>query len=150
MLAQSDGRFTPVDVEVGIEDNGQSEIRKGLQPGQKVVVSGQFLLDSEASLKASTTRMAEMPGAQPPAAATHRGEGQIESIGEDEVMISHGPIPSMQWGPMTMGFKTPSGPPAGISAGQSVNFEFRLRNDGSFEIVSITPAPAKSTQGAIR
>jgi len=49
-----------------------------------------------------------------------------------------------------MGFKTPSGPPAGISAGQSVNFEFRLRNDGSFEIVSITPAPAKSTQGAIR
>jgi Cu(I)/Ag(I) efflux system membrane fusion protein len=150
MVAQSDGRFTPVDVEVGIEDNGQSEIRKGLQPGQKVVVSGQFLLDSEASLKASTTRMAEMPGAQPPAAATHRGEGQIESIGEDEVMISHGPIPSMQWGPMTMGFKTPSGPPAGISAGQSVNFEFRLRNDGSFEIVSITPAPAKSTQGAIR
>ena len=152
MLAQSDGRFTPVDVEVGIEDNGQSEIRKGLQLGQKVVVSGQFLLDSEASLKASTTRMAEMPGAQPPgsAAATHRGEGKIESIGKDEVTISHGPIPSLQWGPMTMGFKTPSGPPAGISAGQSVDFEFRPRNDGSFEILSITPAPAKSTQGAIR
>jgi Cu(I)/Ag(I) efflux system membrane fusion protein len=150
MVAQADGRFIPVDVEVGMEDNGQSEVRKGLEAGQKVVVSGQFLLDSEASLKASTTRMAEMPGSTPAPAATHRGEGKVEDVGKDEVMISHGPIPSMQWGPMTMGFKTPSGPPAGISAGQSVTFEFRPGKDGSFEIVSIAPAPAKSTQGAIR
>ena len=152
IVAQSDGGFTPVDVEVGIEDDGRSEIRKGLQPGQKVVVSGQFLLDSEASLKASTTRMAEMPGAQPPpsASATHHGEGRIESVGKDEVTISHGPIPSMRWAPMTMSFKTPSGPPAGISAGQSVSFEFRRGNDGSFEIVSIASAPANSTQRAIR
>jgi len=32
-----------------------------LQAGQKVVVSGQFLVDSEANLKASTTRMSDMP-----------------------------------------------------------------------------------------
>jgi membrane fusion protein, copper/silver efflux system len=152
MVVQPDGRFAPVDVEVGIEDRGQSEIRKGLQPGQKVVVSGQFLLDSEASLKASTTRMAEMPGSPPAAAAasTHRGEGKVEEVGKDEVTISHGPIPSLQWPAMTMGFKTPAGRPSGISPGQTVMFEFRARNDGSFEIVSIAPAPAKSTQGAIR
>jgi membrane fusion protein, copper/silver efflux system len=62
VVAQGDGKFAPVDVEVGLDSNGQTEIRKGLQAGQKVVVSGQFLVDSEANLKASTTRMGDMPG----------------------------------------------------------------------------------------
>jgi Cu(I)/Ag(I) efflux system membrane fusion protein len=61
VVAQGDGKFAPVDVEVGLESNGQTEIRKGLQAGQKVVVSGQFLVDSEANLKASITRMGDMP-----------------------------------------------------------------------------------------
>jgi Cu(I)/Ag(I) efflux system membrane fusion protein len=61
VVAQGDGKFAPVDVEVGLDSNGQTEIRKGLQAGQKVVVSGQFLVDSEANLKASTTRMGDMP-----------------------------------------------------------------------------------------
>ena len=42
MLGEKDGKFAPVDVEIGVEANGQTEIRKGLQAGQKVVVSGQF------------------------------------------------------------------------------------------------------------
>jgi membrane fusion protein, copper/silver efflux system len=51
MLADANGAFRPVDVEVGLETNGRSEIKRGLQAGQKVVVSGQFLVDSEASLR---------------------------------------------------------------------------------------------------
>ena len=61
VVAQGDGKFATVDVEPGLDSNGQTEIRKGLQAGQKVVVSGQFLVDSEANLKASTTRMSDMP-----------------------------------------------------------------------------------------
>ena len=61
VVAQGDGKFAPVDVEAGLDSNGQTEIRKGLQAGQKVVVSGQFLVDSEANLKASTTRMGDVP-----------------------------------------------------------------------------------------
>jgi Cu(I)/Ag(I) efflux system membrane fusion protein len=49
MVVQGEGKFLPVDVEIGTEANGQSEIRKGLEAGQKVVVSGQFLIDSEAA-----------------------------------------------------------------------------------------------------
>jgi membrane fusion protein, copper/silver efflux system len=62
-VAQGGGRFAPVEVEVGIDHNGETEIRKGLQVGQKIVISGQFLIDSEANLKASTSRMSE-PAAQ--------------------------------------------------------------------------------------
>ena len=67
MVAQGDGKFAPVDVEVGMESNGRTEIRKGLTAGQNVVVSGQFLIDSEASLRGTTTRMGEAsaPAARP-------------------------------------------------------------------------------------
>lgn len=50
MLAEPKGRFRPVEVRIGREAGGQIEILAGLSQGQKVVASGQFLLDSEASL----------------------------------------------------------------------------------------------------
>jgi Cu(I)/Ag(I) efflux system membrane fusion protein len=148
VVAQGDGKFAPVDVEVGVDSNGQTEIRKGLQAGQKVVVSGQFLVDSEANLKASTTRMGDMPAsaAGQGTGVTHRGEGKVESIGKQEITISHGPIASLQWGAMTMGFKLPAtGLPQGIAVGNSVNFEIRQSKDGTYQITSIAPAQASRT-----
>ena len=65
IVAESEGKFRPQEVELGFESGGKSEIRKGLSEGDTVVVSGQFLIDSEASLRASGTRMegAEAPKA---------------------------------------------------------------------------------------
>jgi Cu(I)/Ag(I) efflux system membrane fusion protein len=136
MVAQGDGKFMPVDVEIGSEGNGQTEIRKGLEAGQKVVVSGQFLIDSEASLRATTTRMSGMP-----ATAAHRGEGKVESIDKEEITLSHGPIPSMQWPEMTMGFKVPAGGlPKNLAVGDTVTFEFQQTKDGAFEITHMKEA----------
>src|SRR5207244_4738718 len=59
IVAQGDGRFAPVDVATGIESNGQTEISNGVRPGDSVVVSGQFLIDSEANLKSAISRMGE-------------------------------------------------------------------------------------------
>ena len=59
MLAEEDGHFRPVDVEIGIETGGQTEIKRGLRAGQRVVVSSQFLIDSEASLKGIEARLNE-------------------------------------------------------------------------------------------
>jgi Cu(I)/Ag(I) efflux system membrane fusion protein len=59
MVAEGDKdgqRFHPVEVETGVESKGMTEIRKGLEKGQVVVASGQFLIDSEASLKAAAAR----------------------------------------------------------------------------------------------
>ncbi|MBX9898233.1 MAG: efflux RND transporter periplasmic adaptor subunit [Qipengyuania sp.] len=50
MLAGKDGRYQPAEVRTGREGGGRTEIVAGLAPGEKVVASGQFLLDSEASL----------------------------------------------------------------------------------------------------
>jgi membrane fusion protein, copper/silver efflux system len=57
ILAEGQGRFRPVNVEIGSEGAEQTEIRSGLMAGQTVVVSGQFLLDSEASLRGSQERL---------------------------------------------------------------------------------------------
>jgi Cu(I)/Ag(I) efflux system membrane fusion protein len=56
MVAKADGTFVPVEVQAGAEAGGKTEIRNGLQPGDKVVVSGQFLIDSEASLRGIEAR----------------------------------------------------------------------------------------------
>jgi Cu(I)/Ag(I) efflux system membrane fusion protein len=50
MVAGAGGRYQPVEVKVGREGGGKTEILAGLGEGQKIVASGQFLLDSEASL----------------------------------------------------------------------------------------------------
>ncbi|MDJ0860908.1 MAG: efflux RND transporter periplasmic adaptor subunit [Gammaproteobacteria bacterium] len=53
------GRFQPVDVVTGMKRGGRVEILYGLDEGDEIVVSGQFLIDSESSLQASFTRMTE-------------------------------------------------------------------------------------------
>jgi Cu(I)/Ag(I) efflux system membrane fusion protein len=57
MVSEGEGKFRPVNVETGAQSGGQTEIRSGLTLGQKVVVSGQFLIDSDASLKATEARL---------------------------------------------------------------------------------------------
>ena len=57
LLADDGGRFTPVDVVAGAEAGGQTEVKQGLKAGQRVVVSAQFLIDSEASLKGVEARL---------------------------------------------------------------------------------------------
>lgn len=56
MLALPDGRYRPAEVRTGREGGGKTEIVAGLTPGEKVIASGQFLLDSEASLTGIAAR----------------------------------------------------------------------------------------------
>jgi Cu(I)/Ag(I) efflux system membrane fusion protein len=70
VLGLGGGRFQPVEVEVGEESGDWIEISKGVKEGDTVVVSGQFLIDSEANVRASFQRM-ESPAAESP--AVHEG-----------------------------------------------------------------------------
>ena len=59
LIAKEGGKFFAREVKTGIESGEYTEITEGLEEGDKVVVSGQFLIDSEASLKGSLTRMSD-------------------------------------------------------------------------------------------
>jgi membrane fusion protein, copper/silver efflux system len=143
ILAQDDGKFAPVEVETGLEADGQSEIRRGLEAGQKVVLSGQFLIDSEASLRGAIARMGEpQAGGADPAASAYQSVGKVESVAKDEIILSHEPIAALKWPAMTMGFKPPArGLPKELKVGDSVRFEFRQGQDGKFEITTIERKP---------
>ncbi len=67
VLALGGGRFQPVDVVTGMNSGGKVEILSGLKAGDQVVVSGQFLIDSESSLQASFLRMDETAAPATPA-----------------------------------------------------------------------------------
>ncbi|MDI2143573.1 efflux RND transporter periplasmic adaptor subunit [Pseudomonas sp. ITA] len=62
MLAEDAGHYRPVEVRPGQESDGKTVILQGLEEGQKVVTSGQFLLDSEASLKGIVAAPLETDG----------------------------------------------------------------------------------------
>lgn len=151
VLALANGTFRPVDVEPGIEADGQTEIKRGLEAGQRVVLSGQFLLDSEASLKATTTRMEGASPAPDAAASRYTGEGEIEAIDKDAITLSHGPIPALKWGAMTMEFGLPAaGIPASLKPGQTVSFEFMLNKEGSAVLTRIEPVMRADIQPGMK
>jgi hypothetical protein len=68
VTALGSGRFQPVEVTPGIESDDWIEIRHGIKEGDVVVTSGQFLIDSEASVRASFTRMQSAEPGTPDAA----------------------------------------------------------------------------------
>ena len=81
IVQDPDGSFRPVRVRTGRSGDGRTEILAGLAGGERVVVSGQFLIDSEASLSGALERLGNrpvvvpreatvMPGGKPTASAT--------------------------------------------------------------------------------
>ena len=149
------GHFRPVEVEIGTEGGGQTEVRRGLQAGQRVVVSSQFLIDSEASLKGVEARLnaAESKPQAEDTTPRHEGDATVESLSRDALTLSHGPIPSLKWGPMTMDFKPPpQGLPNGLKAGDKVRFAFYMGTDNLPQLTAVTvqasASKAKPVTGA--
>ena len=150
IVAQPDGRFAPVEVQTGMDAAGQTEIRKGLQAGQKVVVSGQFLIDSESSLRASETRMGEAAPKEEAASkdAVHKGTAKVLSVdpASGRVELDHDPIASLKWPRMTMGFQAEDKSQlASIKPGDRVEFELyaEVKKEGEFTLRSIRRGAAR-------
>src|SRR5688572_15815376 len=149
ILALGDGKFRPTPVEVGAEAGGQSEIRKGLQEGDNVVHSGQFLIDSEASLGATLSRLegAEQKSTGP-AAAAYKGRGKVLDVNakEGRIELEHEPIPAMQWPAMSMVFLAEDKAQlSSLKKGDVVEFEVRAKpdKDGNYRLPKIAKAGGK-------
>jgi len=147
VILSVDGRFVPAEVAVGQEMGGRTEILKGLKAGEKVVASGQFLIDSEASLKGALARL-EGGNAKPAAGKLHPGSGSISDIdaAKGRIKMSHGPMPTINWPAMEMGFMV-ANPKLleGIARGDVVEFEMRGEpgKDGDYVIETLKKRGAK-------
>ncbi|MDR3323366.1 MAG: copper-binding protein, partial [Zoogloeaceae bacterium] len=133
IVATDKGRFVPVEVTPGQEADNRTEILAGLQEGEKIVVSGQFMIDSEASLRGTLARMDSARDAPEKAVAanTWAGTGVVNSVTENEIVLAHKAIPELQWPAMTMPFPLAQpGLAAAFSPGQSVRFSFSETETG--------------------
>ncbi len=89
-------------------------------------------------MRATSTRMQDVPAGDP-ATREHAGEGRITAIGNGTVTLSHGPIPSIQWGAMTMEFVLPPVPPSDLQLDEQVRFSFTMGGDGKPRLIKIEP-----------
>ncbi|QRY77305.1 efflux RND transporter periplasmic adaptor subunit [Pseudomonas sp. PDNC002] len=123
MLAEDQGRFRPVEVRLGQENDGLVAVLAGLAEGQRIVSSGQFLIDSEASLKGIEARTEEVPQATTTAPTVHEAEGRIVAIGAQGLTISHGPFNTLGMPGMTMTFPLARpGLADGMKVGERIRF----------------------------
>ena len=149
MLAGNGGRYQPAEVQLGREGGGQTEILAGLSEGEKVITSGQFLIDSEASLSGIRARPVNAAPAPKPSAPDapsgskeYASTGRIEAIEYGAVTLSNQPVPALGWSAMTVSFKlaNPS-MTRGYKKGDRVSFRFEQRQ-GESTLTSIAHSGA--------
>lgn len=112
IVALRDGRFQARTVTTGIESGDKIEILSGLKTGEKIVVSGQFLIDSETNLKAGLERLetsVNMSNANKVSEEKNtsvEGKGIIKAFNTSthSLTLQHEPIPALNWREMTMDF----------------------------------------------
>ncbi|MFP5425088.1 MAG: efflux RND transporter periplasmic adaptor subunit [Gammaproteobacteria bacterium] len=130
MLAEDGGRFRPVEVVLGQESKGQVAVLQGLQAGQRIVASGQFLLDSDANLKGieAATVQDSQPNAGP---ALHEADGRVVQIDGTQLTVAHGPFITLGMPGMTMTFPVADQSLLdGLKVGAQIRFGIRERDEG--------------------
>jgi Cu(I)/Ag(I) efflux system membrane fusion protein len=136
MLNQDEGGFIPAEVEIGREAAGRTEVLAGLAEGEEVVISGQFLLDSEASLSGLNIRPiggAVRGKTDDPAAEeqTYRTTGRVTKVTGNSITLDHPPVPELSWPAMVMPFGLARSSLAqGLAPGDNVEFTFTQHGTG--------------------
>ena len=138
------GSFRAQEVRIGDEASGQTAILEGLAVGDPVVLSGQFLIDSEASLIGTLARLDATEAARDDAPAQReqfQAQGVIENIVGRTWSIATDAIPALEMGAMSMDFTHPEHLPEGVfKAGARVDFSFFRNDAGEFEISKVEVA----------
>lgn len=139
ILARDDGGFEPAEVALGAAIGDRLEIVSGLSEGQRVVASGQFLIDSEANLTGVLERLRDGKAQATP--AIYESTGRVTAVDTNGVTIAHAPVAALSWPNMTMTFGW-GDLPHNVAVGDTVAFSFRKGGAGYvLSAISKTGAP---------
>ncbi len=82
-VSLGEGKFAPRSVRIGVrDDSGYVQILDGLRDGEQVVISAQFMLDSESKLREALRKMTEpqAPATTPAAAPTEQKKEKLDDL----------------------------------------------------------------------
>jgi len=171
LVQLAEGRFEPRDVKLGSRTDSYVEVMSGVNDGEMVVVSANFLIDAESNLKAairgfgpsgaggasdaapgasSGGAIAAAPGAKP-ASVGHKAAGTIKAVDAKSgtLSVAHEPVPSLKWPAMTMDFKAANEALlARLKPGDAIDFEFVERAPGEWVITKVAPRSAAEGSAA--
>ncbi|MEX1034060.1 MAG: efflux RND transporter periplasmic adaptor subunit [Cellvibrionaceae bacterium] len=139
VLARGEGRFKSVSVTVGIVGDRQVEIISGLEEGDHIVTSAQFLIDSESSKTSDFRRMdhdhddADQPQRVLVAATV------VNLMPEHRmVTVTHEAIPEWGWPIMTMDFTISEAVDLNaLREGADVHVEIARLADGQYQLSAV-------------
>jgi Cu(I)/Ag(I) efflux system membrane fusion protein len=156
VLALGDGRFRAQPVEVGMEAGDRIEIRSGISAGDRVVTSGQFLIDSESNIETALARMDESDESDETIEAHDESPMRVlvaavvRGIDADtlKIRLEHEAIAEWSWPAMTMGLDVAeSALLEGLREGQSIEATIEKHADDRYVITAITTARATEHSG---
>jgi Cu(I)/Ag(I) efflux system membrane fusion protein len=136
VVSLGDGKYTVREVMSGIESGSWIEIVAGLEQGDEVVTSAQFLIDSEASLTGSIQRLSDT-SLPDNSSRTYFASGTVKAINAEtrQLRVSHGPIEALGWAAMTMEFAVlPEVDLGNLNVGQGIHFELGQSEIGDYQI----------------
>ena len=156
LIQQAEGRFEPREVRLGERSDDYVEVLDGLEAGQPVVVSANFLIDAESNLMAAIQGFSAAPATDTPAPAAvgYQTEGIVESLDlkAGTVMLQHDSVPDLKWPAMTMEFQVANTSLLTmLQPASRIRFDFVERSPGEWVITAIEPllnASASSTTDA--
>lgn len=152
ILAEGNGRYQPAAISTGAESDGMVEVLSGLVAGERVVVSSQFLLDSEANIQGAMLRMS------PPGDVIHEpappsgdrlirivSRGTVASLmrGHGMIEIEHEAIGELGSPAGTTMFNAMPGVDlSGIEPGMTVTFELMDAGQADWRVGTVTAEPS--------
>ncbi|QGX38184.1 efflux RND transporter periplasmic adaptor subunit [Permianibacter aggregans] len=149
VVALGDGRFKSVAVKVGQVGGNKIEILDGLMPDDEVVISAQFLLDSESSKTSDFIRMQHSQDqATGPLAVWVKAT--ITSLMPEHKMVSlqHDEVPDWGWPSMTMDFSTADDVDlTSLREGMVIHVELKKADDGKVVVNAVHIPEQKNIDG---
>ena len=141
VLVLGEGSFKSVAVRVGRYDSESVEILKGLNEGEDIVSSAQFLLDSESSKSSDFKRMDrnDLEDKEPaPSSVWVQANIQILMVDHKMLTLTHDAIPEWDWPEMTMDFiATDTVDFSQLKEGLSLHVEVTKTSTGDYQITNI-------------
>jgi Cu/Ag efflux protein CusF len=134
------GQYTPRTVKLGARDEAYVQVLDGLQAGEPVVTSANFLIDAESNLQQALNDLGPAKAAPPAGPVGHQATGTLDAIdaAAGTVTVSHNPIADLKWPAMTMDFTLAnSSLVAGLKPGTPIAFEIVERQPGEWVITKL-------------